>query len=777
MTNKHQVPVLGGLRKVIRTGETIAVGTTIAEIGAQTITLAQLAALIGAVQSQNDNPGTPVASIALGPGLSGGGPVVGVVPIRLDTLPSVIFDSGGSDSGGGGTEGFMIPGPAGARGAQGQPAFYIPDDGEDAPWIPGQQGAQGVQGIRGETGLEGDAGEDALMIPGIQGPQGIQGIPGTGGTGSGIGPPGADGNDGEDAMMIPGSPGPQGTPGAQGIQGQSIPGATGDDGEDGLWIPGNPGPQGLQGLTGASVPGFTGDDGEDGLHIPGLPGPQGAQGIRGETGIEGDTGEDALMIPGIAGAQGLLGTVGPQGLEGDAGEDPLMIPGPPGSTTGGSGTPAAPVNSVQFNNAGAFGGSANLTWNGNQLAIVATSGASLSITGLASGDTVLISLPSASVANFWKATNVLGTMSTDCTATGVGEIGMTSNTALNIFTNNVTRIALSADGSSMTYGGSAVTGGITLAISNTATASGDTARFQVSTPSSAVALFAAPTAQAAAIVTNGPTGAQTCLRNLGSYPLVFGTNNTLVGSVSGGGIWAFNANAAGVHTFNSFSGASDTLSLNAPSGQFTSLIFNNAATLKAQIYWDNTNSLFRFLAPTNGFNLTTPGAIQYNASQTVAASAAINTVSTYISAAFSLPAGFLTAGQRFRIRVWGTCTTTVANTTTFTVRLGAAGTTADASIAANIQNTAGTTGTNIPFHIDVDVVIRVAGASGTTAVQAIILSTGNTGISNSIGGGVSPTVVTTAINMTGALKLGISFVSSAATTTCTFQSVSVNHVI
>ena len=29
---------------------------------------------------------------------------------------------------------------------------------------------------------------------------------------------------------------------------------------------------------------------------------------------------------------------------------------------GGGGVPAAPVNSVQFNNAGAFGGSANLTW-------------------------------------------------------------------------------------------------------------------------------------------------------------------------------------------------------------------------------------------------------------------------------------------------------------------------------------------------------------------------------------------------------------------------------
>lgn len=37
------------------------------------------------------------------------------------------------------------------------------------------------------------------------------------------------------------------------------------------------------------------------------------------------------------------------------------------TSSGGSGTPAAPTTSVQFNNAGAFGGSANLTWSGVQL--------------------------------------------------------------------------------------------------------------------------------------------------------------------------------------------------------------------------------------------------------------------------------------------------------------------------------------------------------------------------------------------------------------------------
>lgn len=45
---------------------------------------------------------------------------------------------------------------------------------------------------------------------------------------------------------------------------------------------------------------------------------------------------------------------------------------------GGGGTPALPFNSIQYNNAGAFGGSANLTWNGTGL--VVTNGAGVTDT-------------------------------------------------------------------------------------------------------------------------------------------------------------------------------------------------------------------------------------------------------------------------------------------------------------------------------------------------------------------------------------------------------------
>jgi hypothetical protein len=229
MAKRTQVGTIGGIRKMISTGSE-QTGTLITDIGPNNVSIAQLRTLLGIPQpGAGPNPGTPSAAISLGPGLSGGGPVVGVVPIRLDTLPSVLFDVGGGEGAGGGTEGFMIPGPAGARGLPGQAVFYIAEDGEE-----GMMGApapivRGPQGLQGQPGFDGADGEDALMVPGIQGLQGIQGIPGS----SGAAIPGQDGLDGEDALMIPGAIGLRGA--------QGIPGATGlegDAGEDAIMIPG-----------------------------------------------------------------------------------------------------------------------------------------------------------------------------------------------------------------------------------------------------------------------------------------------------------------------------------------------------------------------------------------------------------------------------------------------------------------------------------------------------------------------------------------------------------
>lgn len=189
---KFQVPTVGGIRKVIKT-TTPATGTTIE--GLNTVTLAQLAALISQIQAQQENNGGgnigdgTEATLVPGPGLSGGGPMIGNVPIRL-TAPI----PWGLDDGGGGSDG--DPGPPGA---------------------PGRAGSNGATGAQGPLGPavfmaaeDGQDGQDA--IPSIRGPSGANGTNGTNGAAGPTGPPGpilflAD--DGQDGDWGP--PGPAGT--------------------------------------------------------------------------------------------------------------------------------------------------------------------------------------------------------------------------------------------------------------------------------------------------------------------------------------------------------------------------------------------------------------------------------------------------------------------------------------------------------------------------------------------------------------------------------------
>lgn len=113
---KVQVPVLGGLRKVIQVPTSQNVGTTIQEFGSQIVSLAQLKAALGVTSSK----GTTVAggagsaaSLIVGPGMSGGGVLTGAVNIGLlqpispvvwneALLPDDWIGSGGSGGGGGG---------------------------------------------------------------------------------------------------------------------------------------------------------------------------------------------------------------------------------------------------------------------------------------------------------------------------------------------------------------------------------------------------------------------------------------------------------------------------------------------------------------------------------------------------------------------------------------------------------------------------------------------------------------------------------------------------
>lgn len=99
----------------------------------------------------------------------------------------------------------------------------------------------------------------------------------------------------------------------------------------------------------------------------------------------------------------------------------------------------------------------------------------------------------------------------------------------------------------------------------------------------------------------------------------FGAPVTLPGPVTisapSGAVPALTVNGANgsvAAIFNSFSGANDTVALNTPSGRFTSLVFRNANAFKAQLFWDNTNSLIYLGTAgigTSGIQITGAGAI------------------------------------------------------------------------------------------------------------------------------------------------------------------------
>jgi hypothetical protein len=159
---KIQLPSIGGLRKVVKVpGSNVAVGTTISELGSGTVSLAQLAAIISQIQAQQTNTGGgnigdgTEAVLVPGPGLSGGGPMLGSVPLRLTApIPWGLDDGGGGGDGDPGPPG--PPGRNGATGAQGPlgPAIFMSaDDGEK-----GDVGPPGIQGLAGATGPSGSAG-------------------------------------------------------------------------------------------------------------------------------------------------------------------------------------------------------------------------------------------------------------------------------------------------------------------------------------------------------------------------------------------------------------------------------------------------------------------------------------------------------------------------------------------------------------------------------------------------------------------------------------------
>ena len=157
-----------------------------------------------------------------------------------------------------------------------------------------------------------------------------------------------------------------------------------------------------------------------------------------------------------------------------------------------------------------------------------------------------------------------------------------------------------------------------------------------------------------------------------------------------------------------------------------------------------------------------------------AATAAINTTETVVAggnasngaqSSGAIPANYLQVGSIVRFTVSGTCTATVANASTFTIRFGANGTTADASVATAAVTSANA-GSAIPFRIVIEFQVQTVGASGTIAGVMQIVNNGTTGISTTATNVVALTASN--INTTANAYISLTYKSAATTTTSTF---------
>jgi len=150
-----------------------------------------------------------------------------------------------------------------------------------------------------------------------------------------------------------------------------------------------------------------------------------------------------------------------------------------------------------------------------------------------------------------------------------------------------------------------------------------------------------------------------------------------------------------------------------------------------------------------------------------AASAAINTTDTILATA---PAGSngINPGTAFEITLTGTCTSTVANLSTFTVRLGTSGTTADTTVLT-FTVTAAASGTNIPFVARIRVNWPSGNGSVTPTGDWYLLNNGTTGIAAAAVTVTGSATSAAATTTTADLFLSVSYKSAATTTTSTFN--------
>lgn len=190
------------------------------------------------------------------------------------------------------------------------------------------------------------------------------------------------------------------------------------------------------------------------------------------------------------------------------------------------------------------------------------------------------------------------------------------------------------------------------------------------------------------------------------------------------------------------------------------------ASDKAHVYLDTTTENLAYVDDTGAVRILAQNA----PCGITTTSGAINNTETIIVGGLNncrIKANQLKVGTVIRATLQGTCTSTVANASTWRFRMGTTGTTSDGVIGSAANSVAAASGTNIPFVCELVLTVRSLGGTASLVGYMELRNTGVTGIS-------AVTVQTVELtpstwDSTVDNWLSVTYVAAAATTTCTFR--------
>lgn len=151
----------------------------------------------------------------------------------------------------------------------------------------------------------------------------------------------------------------------------------------------------------------------------------------------------------------------------------------------------------------------------------------------------------------------------------------------------------------------------------------------------------------------------------------------------------------------------------------------------------------------------------------IASSGAINTGETVIVQTSPLSANRLSVGSTVRATLFGTCTSSATNVSTFNLYIGTAGTTGDTKVLTAATGAAAASGTSIVFKAVLEMVMQTVGSAASVVGTLTLYNAGATGISTVLTQVITATPAT--FNSTVEANIvSVSYLAAATTTTSTF---------